>query len=294
MKVSVYVPCFNGERYIAQCIASLLTQTRRPDEIIVVDDGSTDRSPRVASAYPVRLIRHEQNQGLGATRSTGVRAATGDLIASIDADCFARRDWLERLTRILESTPDAIGAAGQLIEANYDRIGDRWRTHHLPQNHGANPLPDVPYLHGANTLFRREALLAAGGYDQRFRTNGEDFDICRRLKRKQPAGKLVYDSGAVVMHLKEDTVASVLRARFRYYYYPMAIYRPCDRVDILWRRLRQTGRANWRTLRFDVRHKFYGLALVSAVGLVYVAARFVADYARNRIKRVASGAGKQV
>lgn len=285
MKIAVYIPCFNSARYLAMCIASLLAQKRAPDEIIVVDDGSTDRTSSIAAMYPVKLVRHDTNRGLGATRTTGIKVANADLVASIDADCFAHPDWLKRLSRKLEQSPDAIGIAGKLVEANYTRLGDRWRTHHLPQNHGEQPLADVPFLHGANTLYRRAALLAAGGYNPAFRTNGEDFDICKRLRRVQPSVRLIYEPGAVVMHLKEDTVVSVLRARFRYFFYPAAVYRPCDRLDILWRRLRQCGRANWKTLRFDLRHKLYDLAIISAIALPYIAAKLIADYLRNRFRR---------
>jgi GT2 family glycosyltransferase len=285
MRIAVYIPCFNGARHLAMCIASLMAQTRVPDEIIVVDDGSSDRTPSIATMYPVKLVGHKANLGLGATRTTGVKTVNADLVASIDADCFAHPDWLKRLADKLEQNPDAIGVAGKLEEANYTRLGDRWRTHHLPQNHGERPLPDVPFLHGANTLYRRPALLAAGCYNPAFQTNGEDFDICKRLRRAQPSGRLIYEPSAVVMHLREDTVASVLHARFRYFFYPAAVYRPCDRLDILWRRLRQCGRANWKTLRFDLRHKFYDLAIVSAAALPYVAAKLLADYLRNRFRR---------
>jgi glycosyltransferase involved in cell wall biosynthesis len=285
MKVSVYVPCFNGERHIAMCIASLLVQSRRPEEIIVVDDGSTDASAAIAASYPVTLIRHERNLGLAAARNTALAAATGDIIASIDADCFAMRGWLDRLVRTLEKNPKVVGAAGRLIEANYRTLADRWRTHHLAQHHGAKLIVNPLFLHGANTAFRRAALLAIGGYSVAFRTNGEDFDICFRLRRRDPSRHLVYDPRPLVMHLREDTIASVIRTRFRYLFYPQAIYTPCNSWGRLRNQLKQVAKANWVGLKWDLRNRRGGLAVVSAACLVYVSAKLIGEYVRLRRAR---------
>lgn len=86
--VSVVVPVYEGERYLAQCLDSLVAQDHPAMEVLVVDDGSTDGSAAIAERYPqVRLLRRE-HEGLGATRNAGVAAATADLIAFCDAD-----DW---------------------------------------------------------------------------------------------------------------------------------------------------------------------------------------------------------
>lgn len=285
MKIAVYVPCFNGARHLAVCIASLLTQTRLPDEIIVVDDGSTDHSSAIARMYPVKLVRHETNLGLGATRKTAIKTANADFIASIDADCFAHPNWLKRLADRLERNPDAVGIAGKLVEANYTRLADRWRTHHLQQNHGNTSRDDVNILRGANTLFRCAALREVRDYNPAFRTNGEDVDICLRMRRRRPSIRLMYDAGAVVMHLKEDSIVSILRAQFRYYFYPQVVYRPCDSFANLWRHLRKSGRATWKSFRFDLRHKLFDIAIVSAMALVYVSYKLIEDYLRNRLRR---------
>ena len=72
-KVSLYIPCLNAEQFIGKCIDAILYQTRVPDEIIVVDDGSTDRTAEVASCYRVKVASHSVNRGLGAARNTGIR-----------------------------------------------------------------------------------------------------------------------------------------------------------------------------------------------------------------------------
>jgi glycosyltransferase involved in cell wall biosynthesis len=85
--VSCVVPVFNCERYLAEAVESILSQTHVPVEVIVVDDGSTDRTPAIASSFPspVRSVRQEHS-GVSAARNRGIRESTGDLVAFLDAD----------------------------------------------------------------------------------------------------------------------------------------------------------------------------------------------------------------
>jgi glycosyltransferase involved in cell wall biosynthesis len=91
--LSVIIPAYNREAYLGAAIASVLTQTYPVTEIIVVDDGSTDRTAAISGAYgpPVRCITQE-NRGAGAARNTGLNAARGDFVALLDSDDL----WLER------------------------------------------------------------------------------------------------------------------------------------------------------------------------------------------------------
>jgi len=281
MKISVYVPCFNRERHIAICLASLMAQTRRPDEIIVVDDGSTDKSADIASKFQVRVIRHGENRGLATARNTGFNAAEGDVVAAIDDDCFAMPNWLDGLARLLEKNPTIVGVAGQLAEVNYRNLADRWRCHHMAQNHGSKIVVNPRFLHGANTMFRRAPVLAIGGYNTALRTNGEDFDLCARLQRANPKHGLIYHPQFIVMHLREDTVASVVRTRFRYLHYPWSVYKPCNTLRRAGRRLGHMTKSNWTGLLWDLRNRKFGLALISMLCLVRHTGMLVADYLRN-------------
>lgn len=298
MKVSVYIPCFNGTRHIAQCIASLLTQSHAPDEIVVVDDGSADDSAEIASTYPIKLVRHDHNMGLAAARNTGVSNTSGDIVASIDADCFASRDWLKRLVRTFERNPHVVGVAGCLVEGNCRTLADRWRVHHMAQNHGAKLIVNPPFLHGANTAFRRTALEAVNGYNAAFRTNGEDFDLCFRMRKILPDRHLIYDPRPRVTHMREDTIASVIRTRFRYLFFPQAIYTPYDSWPRLRSRFAQLAGINWRSIVWDLRRGYPGLAAISAGCLAYSAAMQIGEYVRLRrvraLKPAAPASGENV
>lgn len=215
MRVTVYIPCHNAERFLAGCIGAVRAQTLPPGEIIVVDDGSTDRTAEIARAGGARVIGLPSHPGLAAARNAAAREARGDLVASLDADCVPEPSWLEKLSRAMEET-GAAGAGGMLVEAYQSRPGDRWRAAHMRQNWGEKRIVDPPFLFGCNTVFRKAAIEEIGFYDERCRTNGEDVDLSHRLRAK--GHTLVYEPAARVRHLKRDTIVSVLRADWQWGY----------------------------------------------------------------------------
>jgi glycosyltransferase involved in cell wall biosynthesis len=106
-RVSGIVPVYNGERFLSEALDSMLRQTRPPDEIIVVDDGSTDGTSRIAAALgpPVRWVRQE-NRGPAAARNLAIRLATGDFLAFLDADDLWLPRKLELQLACLEERPE--------------------------------------------------------------------------------------------------------------------------------------------------------------------------------------------
>ncbi len=108
-KISVIVPVYNVDKYLSACLDSLISQTSGDFEIIVVDDGSTDKSPAMCDAYaaeyPDRVtVIHQENKGLGGARNTGIKAATGDYLFFLDSDDTVDPDALERLGGVIEKT----------------------------------------------------------------------------------------------------------------------------------------------------------------------------------------------
>ncbi len=103
--VSVIVPVYNGERFLAQALDSVFAQDYRPLEVIVVDDGSTDRTAQIAQAYDVRYI-HQPNQGHGMAKNVGVRAARGEYLAFIDADDLWEPRKLSLQVALLQRQPE--------------------------------------------------------------------------------------------------------------------------------------------------------------------------------------------
>ncbi|HYY72222.1 MAG TPA: glycosyltransferase family 2 protein [Candidatus Bathyarchaeia archaeon] len=221
-KVSVYIPAHNAGEFLERSIKGLLAQSLPPDEILVIDDGSRDNSAEIAAAHKgVTLIRHPVNKGLAAARNTAMKAARNDFVASIDADCIAHPDWLSLLARNMDD-PKLAGVGGELIEGVQETLADRWRAVHLSQQWGNLPLRNPLFLFGCNNLFRKSAVVEVGGYDERMRTNGEDTNLCARLRAK--GWDLLYDPSARAIHLRHDTIRSVLNAYWRWWRFGVNSY----------------------------------------------------------------------
>ena len=117
--ISIIIPIYNTEKYISQCLASLLEQTFHDFEIILVDDGSTDSSPeicnRYASDYPFIRVIHTENQGAAKARLTGTKASSGEYITYIDSDDLVTPDYLELLYSAITKFDADIATAGQMF-----------------------------------------------------------------------------------------------------------------------------------------------------------------------------------
>jgi glycosyltransferase involved in cell wall biosynthesis len=187
--VSVIVPLHNDEAHLDEALRSILDQTRPPEQVIVVDDGSTDASVEVARRYlPQITLLAQANQGAAGARNTGIAAATGDVIAFLDADDLWTADSLQRRLDILEADPkvDAVyGLVEQFISPEVD-AATRERIH-LPEGRTA------ARLNGA-ILVRRRVFDRIGVFDPALKV-GEMIDWSARLQ----------DSGAKVA-VVEDLV----------------------------------------------------------------------------------------
>jgi GT2 family glycosyltransferase len=161
--------------------------------------------------------------GLGAARNTAFRRARNQLVASIDADCVANEHWLENLLQNMNSRKVA-GAGGRLVEGVRESMADRWRCVHMVQEWGAERIEDPLFLFGCNNIFRKSAVLEAGGYDETMRTNGEDAQMSRRLRQR--GWSLIYDPRATATHMRHDNLSSILNAYWRWTFHgfpnPMA------------------------------------------------------------------------
>lgn len=170
--VSVVIPCYNGGAYLDPLLGSLDEQTFRDFEVIIVDDGSTDSqtSAKLASLDPSIRVIHQSNQGPGAARNTGIRAARAEFILAIDCD-----DCME--PTFLEETVAAITAAGPrcgFAFTHEKKVGYREGL-----NHSYFKLFDQLFINRVPScmLMRKQAWRDVGGYDESFREGYEDWEI---------------------------------------------------------------------------------------------------------------------
>ena len=112
MTISVIVCAHNEARYLPACLHSVLAQSRIPDELLVINNASTDGTPFVASQIPHVRVVDEARKGLVVARETGRRHASGDLLIYLDADCRAPLTWLERIERRFDRDAALVALSG--------------------------------------------------------------------------------------------------------------------------------------------------------------------------------------
>jgi hypothetical protein len=183
--IAVVIPCYQQAGFLPGSIGSVLAQSERAAEVIVVDDGSTDGTPDVAAQYPVRYMRRP-NRGVSAARNAGLAASASRFVVFLDADDRLAPQALALNRECLEQHADAAMAAGicRLVDADGAPIGDApfrcpGGDHYeaiLRHNHIWPP---------AAAMHRREAVVEAGGWPER---HGyfEDVALYLQIARRHP------------------------------------------------------------------------------------------------------------
>jgi O-antigen biosynthesis protein len=207
-RVSVVICAYNAERTMEACLASL-EHLNYPDyEVIVVNDGSKDRTLEISERFGFCRIISQPNMGLSFARNVGCDAATGEIVAYTDSDCVADADWLAYLVAKMEAS-DLVACGGPNFPPPEDSlvpaavaVSPGGPTHVLLSDDVAE------HIAGCNMAFRRDVLRGLGGFDPVYRAAGDDVDICWRL---QDAGHTIgFSPAAVVWHFRRNTVAAYL------------------------------------------------------------------------------------
>jgi len=213
-KVSIVVATYNGSRTLKNCLEALGRLNYADYEVILVDDGSSDTTRAIAQAFPSVHYIHQNNQGLSAARNTGIRAATGEIVAFTDDDCRADEDWLYYLVNdLLRSDFDAIGGHNFLPPddspvAAVVMASPGGPAHVLISDTEAEHIP------GCNMAFYKWALEEVGLFDGVFRKAGDDVDICWRLQDGK--FKIGFSPAAFVWHYRRSTVKAYLKQQVGY------------------------------------------------------------------------------
>lgn len=212
LTVSFGILCYNQENDIGRVIESALQQTHPVEEILVIDDGSTDDSRKIINNYPgVKLVAHAQNRGRAAARTTVLETAYGDIVVYLDGDTPAAPDLVAHL--LTEYTAPEIGAVGAIvIETNITTVYDRWRARHGTYQELANRNKNAALIFGWGFSCRRELGLQLGG----FRRASEDIDMCLRIR--QANYRIIQTPLARVYHLRSDDYRSLMQMIYRWWF----------------------------------------------------------------------------
>lgn len=162
--VSVIIPAYNEEDYIGNCIDSLLNQSYKNFEVIVVDDGSTDKTPGILRKYPKIKLLEGQHKGPGFSRNLGSRKAKGEILVFIDADMTFDKDYLANLVNPLIKDQEITGTTHDYEEAinTNNRWSFLWGRIRVPRR--------TPYVQKRKDMvifraIRKKAFLKMGGFD---------------------------------------------------------------------------------------------------------------------------------
>jgi glycosyltransferase involved in cell wall biosynthesis len=203
LRISVVVCAHNAESTIHETLEACSKLEYPNFEVIVVDDGSTDRTAAIAEKYAVRLIRIA-NKGLSNARNVGAEAATGEIVAFIDADAYPDPHWLMYLARTFAQS-DHAGVGGPNIIPSSDGFiaqcvarAPGGPIHVLYSDHEAEHIP------GCNMAFRKRWLEEIGGFDPQFHAAGDDVDLCWRLQERGLT--LGFSPAAVVWHHRRNSL----------------------------------------------------------------------------------------
>lgn len=212
-KVSVVICAYNAASTLEDNLSSLARLKYPNYEVIVVNDGSRDATPEIASRYPFQLIS-VPNGGLSAARNLGLHAATGQIVAYTDADTRVDEHWLSHLVQpFLEHDLGGVGGP------NVVPTDDGWIAQCVARSPGG-PVhvmldnTEAEHIPGCNMAFRKDALLKIGGFDPTYTKAGDDVDVCWRLQ--EIGYKLGFAPGALVWHHHRDSVKAYWRQQVGY------------------------------------------------------------------------------
>jgi glycosyltransferase involved in cell wall biosynthesis len=209
VSISIIIPALNEEKMISRCLESLTQLAFACDrfEVLVVDNGSRDKTLTIAESFKDRLnlkVLQEAGVRISALRNLGARSASGDILAFLDADCLAPSDWLERIYALATDNGAGVLGAHYLLPEDSSWVGRTWHRYQEAPKSG-----EVSHVPAGDLITRREDFLKLGGFDESIQTN-EDYELCDRARKAGMHVRAVPQIG--VIHLG---TAQSLRVFFR-------------------------------------------------------------------------------
>ena len=215
-KVSIIIVNWNAGKYLNDCLNSLLNQTYKNYEIILVDNASSDDSVDIVENFfpQVHIIRNSTNLGFAAANNIGIKNSTGELIALFNPDAVADKNWLSKLVSIIQDSSKIAGAAGKMFylgeEYGKNAVFCTWpkidQYSAMAYNfHDHEPTSKVDYLTGGAMIVKKNVIDKIGLLDSDYFMYFEETDWCARMIR---AGyDLIYTPDAIVWHHVSATLS---------------------------------------------------------------------------------------
>lgn len=272
--ISFYVPAYNAERTIKDSITSIQNQSILPDEIILIDDCSIDKTVKIVKSEfsNVKIIVNRQNMGLGYSRNLGIKESKNDIIAAIDADVILDKYWMEKLIHEIEKKNVSM-CGGKMDEYLLDNKINLWRAKYYSQNWGNKLVFNPPFLFGCNTILIKSLWNRVNGYDEKFKTNGEDINFIQKIK-SQTDSQIIYQPEAKCFHLQDDNIESLSKRVWRYHSFGYKIKDPSFK-KLINLSIKQTKFFFQRFFRSLIKFDFSGIAISFKVFINFIKLEYI-------------------
>ncbi len=221
--VSIYVPAFNAENTIDKCLNSIFKQTICPDQVLVINDCSTDNTNKVLEKHikRIKIINNKKNLGLSCSMNIANKNLKSRYVAKIDSDVELEPDWLEKnLNKLKRENNNITLIGGKMYEKYTDNPYNLWRSKRLKQNWGEKDILNPLFLYGCNNIVDTQNIDMKDIYrtdHKYFKTNGEDIEFCKLLKKRNL--NTYYYSKAVCYHIQNDSGKTLAQRYWRWMLY---------------------------------------------------------------------------
>jgi GT2 family glycosyltransferase len=212
-RVSVVVCTHNGASTIRECCEGLLELDYPNYEVLVIDDGSSDQTANLAGEYGFRVIRND-HAGLSTARNTGLKEASGEIVAYIDDDAYPDPNWLHYLAASFTNTAHAGVGGPNLSPAGDGAIAECVANSPGNPTHVLLTDEEAEHIPGCNMAFRKASLEEIGGFDPQFWNAGDDVDACWSLRQR--GYSLGFNPAAVVWHHRRNSVRAYWKQQVNY------------------------------------------------------------------------------
>jgi glycosyltransferase involved in cell wall biosynthesis len=221
--ISIIIPVYNKEKTIRKCLDSLLNQSYSKEyEIIVVDDGSNDRTKEIVEKFErVKLLKQE-HKGPASARNLGAKQAKGEIILFTDADCIADKHWAKEMVKPFEN-PEIVGVQGRYETKQKELIARFSQLEIEDRYERMKTFETIDFIGSYSAGYRKGVFLKSGGFDESFPiASGEDPELSFRLSKEY---KMVFNPNAKVYHEHPNTLGKYLKQKFWRAYWRVLLYR---------------------------------------------------------------------
>jgi len=211
--VSIVIPAYNAQETIGECLSAIQNLEWDGEiEVIVIDDSSTDGTAEITHGFPKVKVISIPHSGAARAMNTGIKAASHDIVVSVDSDAILEKDWLNKAIPLFDN-PNVAAVSGYVQGRNLKLIG-KITGYHTELRHQRRPWY-VDAMGSANTAYRREALIKVGMIDEKMNI-GYDHDIAQRL---YAAGYLlILNKEAKCYHYWREDLKGYIKQQYGYAY----------------------------------------------------------------------------